>query len=412
MPEINAVWNCDAEGKLSSLKLTQHDVLPDNFVWPISNEIVLGVSGEHLRADWSTAETTVPGAVGKPCPAFVFANRGDEAYGRFLLDPRSEETAREILVPPTKPTATPNGLPTIASRRIVPEPLLRSMLWGALWDNVRVAKSPPRGYVELVETNLPHEWDETLARIQGGHATTALQKYMTSPGRDPLVPTLEAIATERMLHASDIGLRIVNFRALTAVAETPAARSTLKGVLAGEVTIPGVELRPLDRWNLIGRLIALHDPEAYALLTAELGRDHSGDGPKYAFAMSAAAPDPAVKQGYFAQYTTAPGAPDAKPEDWLTLSLHAFNSPNQGTLTEPYLRRALDQLPEIKRDRKIFFLGAWLNAFFDGQTSSEAEAQVQEWLGKPDIDPDLRRKVLENNDELERTVRIRIAFPN
>jgi aminopeptidase N len=36
---------------------------------------------------------------------------------------------------------------------------------------------------------------------------------------------------------------------------------------------------------------------------------------------------------------------------------------------------------------------------------------VQAWLAKPDVDPDLRLKVLEVSDGLDRTVRIRQKFP-
>ncbi len=281
MPEVNVSWSCNTAGRLTELKLSQHDVLPDDFVWPISDDIALGTSGETVRADWNTAETVVSAAVGKPCPGFVFANAGDEAYGRFLLDSRSEQDVRKLLIPKPDTRVIPVEAAQ-SSRRYFPDPLLRSMLWGALWDNVHVAKSPPRGYVELVLTNLPHEQDETLARIQGAHATTALQMYMTGHGRSAYVPQLEQIATQRMLTAPQIGIRIVSFRTLTAVAETPAARATLKGLLAGKTTIPGVDLRPLDRWGLVGRLISLNDPGAPALLTAELQRDHSGDGPKNA----------------------------------------------------------------------------------------------------------------------------------
>ena len=91
--------------------------------------------------------------------------------------------------------------------------------------------------------------------------------------------------------------------------------------------------------------------------------------------------------------------------------MHPFNTWNQQTLTEPYLKTALAQLPEIKRDRKIFFLGVWLGAFVGGQTSTTALDDVHAWLAQPNIDPDLRRKVLENVDELERTIRIRTRFP-
>lgn len=115
---------------------------------------------------------------------------------------------------------------------------------------------------------------------------------------------------------------------------------------------------------------------------------------------------------YFAEYTLSPGDPKAKPEDWLSQSLRPFNSWNQTSLTEPYLRAALDQLPEIKRDRKIFYLGVWLDAFLGDQISSEAEVTVKQWLARPNIDADLRRKVLENADELEHTVLIRQKFPD
>jgi aminopeptidase N len=402
MPEITPSWSCGADGKVATMTLTQHDVLPDGYTWPISNELLLGYGGNSItqpakiRVDWSTSKVDVPSTLGQPCPSFVFANAGDEAYGRFLLDTQSEQSVRQ----------------PIARSADRSDPLLRSMLWGALWDNVHVAKSSPRSYVELVLANLPHESDETLARIQGGHAATALHSYMTDRGRSQLVPQLEQIATDRMLHAEAPALRIVNFRILTAVAETPAGLETLKQLLSGSVAIPGVELRSLDRWNLVGHLIAQGDPDSTAIFTSEQKRDQTGDGLKYAWAVQAAAPDAATKQRYFAAYQLPPTDSAAKPEDWLTQSLRPFNSWNQSALTEPYLTRALDQLPEIKRDRKIFYLGAWLAAFLQGQISPEAQAQVNEWLAKPGIDPDLRRKVLENADDLNRTVRIRERFPD
>ena len=163
------------------------------------------------------------------------------------------------------------------------------------------------------------------------------------------------------------GMRINSFRALTGIAETPAGCLTLKQLLSGTLKVPGVELRQLDRWNLIGRLVALNDPDAATIFSSEQQRDKSGDGQKYAWSVQAGSPTTEAKETYFAQYLLAPTDPKAKPEDWLTQSLRPFNSWNQSALTEPYLRRALDQLSEIKRDRKIFFLGAWLGAFIGGQ---------------------------------------------
>jgi len=79
-------------------------------------------------------------------------------------------------------------------------------------------------------------------------------------------------------------------------------------------------------------------------------------------------------------------------------------------LAAPYLKPALEALPEIKRDRKIFFLVAWLSAFIEGQQSVEAQAGVHEYLRTAKLDQDLRLKILQVTDELDRTVKIRAKY--
>jgi aminopeptidase N len=74
------------------------------------------------------------------------------------------------------------------------------------------------------------------------------------------------------------------------------------------------------------------------------------------------------------------------------------------------LNPALHELPRLKRERKIFFVNNWLAAFLGGQTSPEAVATAKRFLREAKLDPDLRRKVLEQLDGLERTAKIRAAF--
>ncbi len=401
MPEIDAAWSCNA-GKIDQLVLTQHDVLPDGLVWPISNNITLDYSGQTglpnrmVRVDWSTSSVSVSKAIGLQCPAFLFANSGDEAYGRFLLDEKSEAVAaREIIESPLNEQ----------------DPLLRSMLWGALWENVHVASSSPHGYVGIALKSLPGETDESLARVQGVRIATALHSYMTDASRTALAPRVESVIADRMLNAPTLGLRIVNFRAFTAIAESPAALQQVKDLLDGKLTVPGLELKPLDRWNLIGHLIAMSAPDALNIFVAEKARDHSGEGQRYAYAAEAGTPSTEIKARYFGEYLHS----QTIQEDWITQSLRPFNAWNQGALTAPYLKQALDELPEIKLHRKIFFLGAWLGAFIDGQNTFENSARAQDvvraWLAGQKVDPDLRLKVLEVSDSLDRTVLIYQKYP-
>src|SRR5262249_52668162 len=167
--------------------------------------------------------------------------------------------------------------------------------------------------------------------------------------------------------------------------------------------LAGVEIKPLDRWQIITRLLAQSDAEAQNLLEAERKRDTSDFGRKQAYLAEAARADSATKHRYFDDYVRN----RAVPEDWIDGSLGSFNSWNQAALTLPYLKPALEALPQVKRERKIFFVLAWLNAFIGGQQSREALDQVREFLGWNKRDRDLELKVLEVVDELERTVRIR-----
>lgn len=412
MPQVDVSWACSpgsdnhrSAAKISRLTLTQEDVLHQGYVWPISNEILLGYdsSSERLKVDWSKSQFQVAAAVGKPCPRYIFANAGDHAYGRFLLDSVSESAVDTRV-------------------GVTSDALLRSMLWGSLWDSVRAARSSPRDYVELVERTLPTEEDESIHRIQGGRLGTALHSYVSDPSRRALIASVESIVSARMLHALTLGDRIVSFRTFTAMAETSGAEAQLKAILAAKLVVPGVTLRPLDRWNIIGHLVALNDPEAATLFAAEKKKDRTGDGQKYAYAIEAGTPSAVIKARYFDEYLRPTPVPPSRkssleatsqlrPEDWITQSLRPFNSWNQTALTEPFLTRALDALPEIKLHRKIFFLTAWLNAFIGGQNSPEAQAAVHGWLTRSNPDPDLRLKVLELSDELDRSVLIRQRFP-
>jgi aminopeptidase N len=117
-------------------------------------------------------------------------------------------------------------------------------------------------------------------------------------------------------------------------------------------------------------------------------------------------PDAAVKTDYFRRYFDDAALNEA----WASDSLAAFNAPKQAALTLPWLRPALDRLPWIQRNRRIFFLPAWIDAFIGGQHSSEALAVIDRFLAeRPELPLDLRRKILLARDELERTVTIRQA---
>lgn len=100
-------------------------------------------------------------------------------------------------------------------------------------------------------------------------------------------------------------------------------------------------------------------------------------------------------------------------ESWIESAMGPFNSPRHSELSLPYLERALAELPNLKRNRKIFFVNGWLSAFIGGQKTKEALEIVNKFLAdNPNLDRDLRLKVLENVDVVERAVKIRAKWSN
>jgi aminopeptidase N len=390
MPQVEAVWSCNAKGKLEHFELKQRDALGAGQRWPIKTQLLLGYadgSTQRLPAQFASASAPVKEAIGQPCPAFVFGNAEDYGYGRFLLDARSrQEVAARVSQ--------------------ISDGFLRTLLWGALWETVREAEMPPEEFLKLVLQALPQEHDEELAASLLSQAATAYQRYLSPAQQTALAAEFEAVCFAQLQQAADLGLRITYYRAYRAIASTAQARQQLKALLAGKLSIPGMELKQLDRWRIVTKLLASRDAEAESLLAAERQRDASDDGRKQAYIAEAARAEAATKQRYFNDYLHNPQIA----EDWIEGSLAPFNTARQSALTLPYLKPALAALPQIKRTRKIFFTLAWLNAFIGGQQSPAALAQVRAFLRATKLDRDQELKVLEVLDELERTVKIRAKF--
>jgi aminopeptidase N len=390
MPQIDVEWSCDSQGVIDRFELKQVDVLNEGGLWPISARLLLAYDDAppaqlNLRFDGPRARLSE--AIGGKCPVYVFGNDGDFGYGRFMLDERSRRAVIERI----------GGVKDV---------FLRTMLWGGLWDAVRETRMDPGEYIALAMKSLPGENDEELTQSLLDRVTRASQRYLSATQQNSYLPQIESLWADRMIKSSNAGLRITYFRAFRALATTDDARRRLEEILEGEFLIPGVEIKQLDRWQIIASLLSKQDPEAERLLDAEAARDASDDGRKQAYIAGAARADAATKRRYFDDYLKN----RAIPEDWIEASLQPFNSLNQSEITFPYLKPALEALPQVKRERKIFFVLAWLNAFIGGQRSEEALNEVRDFLRLNKIDRDLELKVFEVMDELERTVKIRKLF--
>ena len=393
------------DGRIARLELTQRPAFPaaspaagsgnaaprSSEHWTERTEVFLAYRTRapvRIPVELRGPVTVVSAAAGRPAPDFVFANAGDYGYFLLLLDSASV-------------SALENG----ALER-VDDALLRAMLWGALWDQVRASRIGPDRFVRLALGTLPRESDEQIVPFVLGRLTRAVGAYLRPDARTRVQGDVERVLWDGGADTSRAyGVRKAFVDAFIDLAASPDGVAKLDRLLSAD-SVAGEPLRDPTRWDIVGRLLVLGAPQADARFGEQGRRDTTPDGRRLAFIAGAGRASAEAKRDYFTRYF----ADSTLNEEWASGSLGPFNALEHQALTFPYMRAALDSLPFIQTHRRIFFLETWLAAFLRGQTGDTALALVRRYLDvHPRLPTDLRRKVLQHMDELERTVRIRAA---
>jgi aminopeptidase N len=379
------------DGRIARLALTQGPAQPLSgpSPWTERTEVLLAYRDRpavRLPMELRSGLTEVTAARGRPAPDFAFANAGDYGYFLLLLDSASVQALEDGALPAVR------------------DAFLRAMLWGALWDQVRESRMRPAPFVRLVVRDLPREPDEQIVPVVLNRLGRAVEAYLAPAERTTLLPDVERMLWDRAGdRSSPYGVRKAYLDAFIGLAATPSGIARLDSLWSAD-SAAGEPLRDPTRWEIVTRLLELGAPQADARYAAQQAADTTPDGRRRAFVAGAAKRTADTKQTYFTRYF----ADAALNEDWAAGSLGAFNAIEHEALTLPYLRPALDSLSFIQANRRIFFLEGWLGAFLAGETSDSARQTVRRYLeAHPDLPADLRRKVLQHADELERTVRIR-----
>jgi aminopeptidase N len=355
--------------RIANGQVEQSDALGEGGVWPMRLRVSNGRQTEDVALEGRSAKLSLSGDL-------LYPNAGDFGYGRFLLDASSVERILD-----------PGFLPA--------NELQRAQFVEAAWEAVREAELAPLRFLEYAAIQIPRTRDDIALAGLLGRIEAGFRRYLTDAQRDQAAPLIETALRE----ANATGSRkLLLMRVTIALAWSPEGIAGLKRLLAD----PAVASR--DRFRIIQRLYQRNDAEAPALLAKQAAADTTDDGRRFAYAAGAA--DPAAKQRLFQAFT----GDKTLSEGWIEGALGSFNAPEQAERTRLLLADALARLPELKRTRKIFFVNNWLDAFIAGQTGPEALATVEDFLRRPGLDADLKLKVLESVDGLERAVRIRRKF--
>ncbi|MFF7932534.1 aminopeptidase N [Streptomyces sp. NPDC007940] len=345
--------------------------------------------GRHLvlrhRLDLDIPQTE-PLPIGKR-PTLLLLNDGDLTYAKVRFDHESAKAVTESL----------SGLPS---------PLTRAVVWNALRDAVRDGELAPTAYLEAARAHLPYETD--LALVQGVLAfasTYVADRYVTPEQRPAALTTLSSLCRDLIRRTEDgdnPGLRLIAVRHCIDVAAHP---DTIAAWLADGTVPGGPELDPELRWRVLARLAVLGATDE-AAIAAELARDPSAAGQEGAARCRAALPTEDAKAAAWEAMFTR----DDLSNYLFIATAQGFWQPEQSDLVRQYVPRYYEDAVALAARRGPAIAdaaGRW--AFPAHAIDEDNQALGQACLRDADPIPSLRRKLIDQLDDLGRALRVRQA---
>lgn len=223
------------------------------------------------------------------------------------------------------------------------------------------------------------------------------QSLLPEPARGKLQPRLEAVLWAGMAASEESGRTRLLFDSLSLLAVEAESLQRLLAIWRGEASVPGLQLSENDRIRLAERLALRLPEQAQAIVSAQLAKTDNPDSRRrLAFLAPALAPDPAVRDRFFASLAE-PG--NRTTENWVLDALGHLHHPSRTAHSARYILPSLELLEEIQVTGDIFFPSGWLHATLENHHSAEAVATVRAFLAaRPDYNEQLRMKILQALD--------------
>jgi aminopeptidase N len=343
----------------------------------------------YLELDVAGPVTSVSDLVGKDQPDLVLLNDEDLAYAKVRLDEHSRQVALENL----------SG---------IEDSLARTLVWTAAWDATRDAEAPASDFIRLVLEHIPHETESTTVTTLLRQLITTATIYVKPEHREKtLIEVADALIahTESAVAGGDNQLQFAKF--VPQFARTDSQLDWLQGVLDGHKKVSGLNVDQDLRWELLTGLV-IGGRADESVIAAELERDNTAGGQKFAAACRAAIPTASAKAEAWRVLTET--------EDYSNTLINsaslAFGRVNDLALLKPYLERYHDIALSIWNERSYHIAAYLLTNLYPIQLASkELAARTQALIEVAEIKakPALRRVLVENLSGIERGLKAQAA---
>ncbi|WP_455132974.1 aminopeptidase N [Microbacterium aurum] len=339
----------------------------------------------HIELDVDGDLTEVPELVGQRRPDLILLNDDDLAYAKIRLDDRSLQTA-------------------IAHLAKISDPLARSLVWGAAWDQTRDAEASASDYIDLVLRNIGAETESTTVRTTLGQLQLAANAYVAPERRDAArVRVADGLweLAQAAPAGSDSQLQFVT--AFAGAAATPAHWEQVRALRDGDTTLAGLDIDADLSWALLVSLAA-GGVVSTADIDAALAADNTAKGGEFAAQAKAALPDVAAKRAAWASLVDSADLPNTVVRSAAAGFTHPAGVEALASFVEPYFEMLLPVW-----DSRTYQIANYLitGLYPAALASAELRDATRAWLAAhADAPAALRRLVQENLAGTERALAV------
>lgn len=339
----------------------------------------------HVELDVDGDLTEVPELKGTMRPALVLLNDEDLAYAKIRLDAQSLQTAIDHLGK-------------------ISDPLARSLVWGAAWDQTRDAEASSSDYVDLVLRNIGAETESTTVRTTLAQLLLAANAYVAPEKREAtrakVADALWELA-QRAEAGSDSQLQFVT--AFASGAATPSQWDTVRRLRDGEAALDGLEIDTDLSWQLLVSLAA-GGIATEADIEAALAADNTAKGGEFAAQAKAALPTAAAKAAAWSSLVES----DDLPNTIVRSAALGFVHPASRDLLGEFVPQYFEALLPIWDSRTYQIAQYLIVGLYPAPLADVAlRDATRAWLeANTDAAPALRRLVAENLAGVERALSV------
>jgi aminopeptidase N len=277
--------------------------------------------------------------------------------------------------------------------------ITRVVLINAVRDAVRNVEIDPAFALDTLLSAAASESDDLVAAEVLRFATTQLAGIFSPiDQRAARMARIAALADELLRNAAPSS--DAQLEAVRALIRSSDDAGLLSGWLAGASVPDGLTMDAELRWSVVNRLVVLKALGTEAI-DSELARDRSASGTVHAARARSLRPAPEAKASAWSLLSE----PSTASAYELYATAEGFFHPEQSDLTEAYLPRYFAEIPGTAQFRKGWSLGQLASRCYPETAASTATLQLADaTLARPDLDPAIRRSLVDGTDVLRRAV--------